>query len=129
VREKSLYSLGDNQFRLGRRDEARDTWMRQVTEFPNGVQSRPAYFRLGTAAFSKGDIKTAGVYYRKTLENSADEELTIKAKFALAGCYEAEDALADALALYREIEHRYANPEAIQIKIRALETRIIKKSY
>jgi hypothetical protein len=69
------------------------------------------------------------LYYRKTLENSTDKELAIKATFALAGCFEADDSLAEALRLYKEIEPVYSNPEAIQIKIRALETRIIKKSY
>ncbi len=129
VREKSLYSLADNLFRLGKRDEARDIWMLQVTEFSNGSQSRIAYYRLGTAAFAKGDLKNAEAFYRKTLENSTDQELAIKAKFALAGCFEADDNLAEALKLYKEIEPVYSNPEAIQIKIRALETRIIKKSY
>jgi len=129
VKEKSLYSLADNLFRLGKRDEARDVWMQQVTEFPSGTQSRIAYYRLGTAAFAKGDLKSAESFYRKTLENGTDQELAIKAKFALAGCFEADDNLAEALKLYKEIEPVYANPEAIQIKIRALETRIIKKSY
>lgn len=129
VREKSLYSLADNLFRLGKRDDARDIWMRQVMEFPNGPQSRIAYYRLGTAAFAKGELKNAELFYRKTIENSIDQELAIKAKFALAGCYEADDSLAEALRLYKEVEPLYSNPEAIQIKIRALETRIIKKSY
>jgi TolA-binding protein len=129
VREKSLYSLADNLFRLGKRDEARDIWMLQVAEFPNGPQSRIAFYRLGTAAFAKGELKSAESYYRKTLENSTDKELAIKATFALAGCFEADDSLAEALRLYKEIEPVYSNPEAIQIKIRALETRIIKKSY
>jgi TolA-binding protein len=129
VREKSFYSLADNLFRLGRREEAREVWMRQITEFPNGVQSRLAYYRLGTAAYAKGEIARAEDFYRRTLVNSTDKELSIKAKFALAGCYEADDNLADALQLYKEIEPVYPNAEAIQIKIRALETRIIKKSY
>ena len=129
VKEKSLYSLADNLFRLGKRDEARDVWMKQVTEFPNGAQSRMANYRLGTAAFAKGDLKNAESFYRKTLENGADQELATKAKFALAGCFEADDNLAEALRLYKEIEPVYANPEAIRIKIRALETRIFKKSY
>ena len=129
VKEKSLYSLADNLFRLGRRDEARDVWMRQVTEFPNGAQSRLANYRLGTTAFAKGDLKNAESFYRKTLENGTDKELATKAKFALAGCFEADDNLAEALRLYKEIEPVYANPEAIQIKIRALEARIFKKSY
>jgi TolA-binding protein len=129
VREKSLYSLADNLFRLGMRDEARDVWMRQVTEFPNGPQSRPAFYRLGTAAFAQGDLETAEAFYRRTLENSTDRELTVKAKFALAGCFEAGDNLAEALRLYKEIVPEYPNPEAIQIKIKALETRIHKKSY
>lgn len=129
VREKSLYSLGDNLFRLAKRDEARDVWLLQVTEFPNGPQSRIAYYRLGTAAFAKGDLKNAEAYYRKTLEQGTDQELSIKAKFALAGCFEANDNLTEALKLYKEIQPFYSNPEAIQIKIRALETRIIKKSY
>ena len=59
VREKSLYSLADNLFRLGKREQARDVWMRQVTEFPNGPQSRVAYYRLGTAAFAKGELENA----------------------------------------------------------------------
>lgn len=129
VREKSLYSLADNLFRLSKRDEARDVWMRQVTEFPNGPQSRIAYYRLGTAAFAKGELKNAETFYRKTLENSNDQELAVKAKFALAECFEADDNLAEARKLYKEIEPLYSNTEAIQIKIRALETRIIKKSY
>lgn len=129
VRERSLYSLADNLFRLGKREEARDIWIRQVTEFPNGPQSRIAFYRLGTAAFAKGDLEKAVTFYRKTLENSTDKELAIKAKYALAGCFEAADNLTEALKLYKEIEPEYSNPEAIQIKIRALETRIIKKSY
>jgi TolA-binding protein len=129
VREKSLYGLAECLFRSGKIEEARITWTRQVTMFPNGQQSRLAYFRLGTAAFSKGDLEKAEAFYRKTLANSADKELTIKAKFALAGCLEAGDNLTEALNLYKEIEPEYPNKEAIQIKIRALETRIIKKRY
>lgn len=129
VQEKSLYSLADNLFRLGKSDEAWDIWTRQVTAFPSGPQSRIAYYRLGTAAFAKGELKKAELFYRKTLENNTDKELSIKAKFALAGCFEADDNLAEALNLYREIEPLYPNPEAIQIKLSALEKRIVKKSY
>jgi TolA-binding protein len=129
VREKSLYSLADNLFRIGKHDEARDVWMRQVTEFPNGPQSRIAFYRLGTAAFAKGELDTAEAFYRRTLESSTDQELAVKAKFALAGCFEAGDKPAEALKLYKEIAPAYPNREAIQIKIKALETRIYKKSY
>jgi TolA-binding protein len=129
VREKSYYSLADNLFRLGKNDEARDVWMKQVTEFPNGPQSRLAFYRLGTAAFAKGELETAEAYYRKTLENSTDRELSVKAKFALAGCFEEGENLGEALKLYKEIVPEYPNPEAIKIKIKALETRIYKKSY
>jgi TolA-binding protein len=129
VREKSLYSLADNLFRTGKTDEARDTWMRQVAEFPNGPQAETAFFRLGTTAFSKGKLNEAEAYYRKALEKGVDPELVIKAKFALAGCLEAGDNLKEALKLYKEIEPVYPNRDAIQIKIKALEIRIIKKSY
>jgi TolA-binding protein len=53
VREKSLYSVAECLFRVGRIEEARETWALQLTEFPNGPQSRLAYFRLGTAAFER----------------------------------------------------------------------------
>jgi len=129
VREKSLYSLADCLFRVGKPNDAREVWMRQVAEFPSGAQVRLAYFRLGTTAFSKGELDEARIFYRKTLEHNGDRELVVKAKFALAGCLEAGDQLADALKLYREIELVYQNPDAIQIKIKALETRILKKSY
>jgi TolA-binding protein len=129
VREKSLYSLADNLFRVGKTDEARDTWVRQVSEFPNGPQAETAFFRLGTTAFSKGKLNEAEAYYRKALAKGVDPELLVKAKFALAGCLEAGDNLKEALKLYQEIEPVYPNHDAIHIKIRALETRIIKKSY
>lgn len=129
VREKSLYSLAECLFRIGRIEEARETWTTQVAEFPNGQQSRLAYFRLGTAAFSRGELDVSEQYYRKALENNADKELMIKAKFALAECLELGDRLKDALALYKELEPVYPNSEAIQIKIKALENRILKKSY
>jgi tetratricopeptide (TPR) repeat protein len=129
VREKSLYSLAECLFRVGKIEEARTTWTRQVTEFPNGPQSRLAFFRLGTAAFSRGELDTAERFYRKALEQNADKELKIKATFALAECLELGDNLKEALVLYREIEPVYPNPESIQIKIKALENRIIKKSY
>ena len=129
VREKSLYSLAECLFRVGKIEEARTVWTRQVSDFPNGQQSRLAYFRLGTAAFSKGELEKSEQFYRKALEQNTDKELMIKAKFALAECLELGDNLRDALALYREIEPIYPNPESIQIKIRALENRIIKKSY
>lgn len=129
VREKSLYSLADCLFRIGKTDEARDIWMRQTAEFPQGAQVKLAFFRLGTTAFSRGELEEARIFYRKTIDNNGDRELVVKAKFALAGCLEAGDQLAEALALYKEIEPVYRNPEAIQIKIKALETRILKKSY
>lgn len=129
VREKSLYSLAECLFRIGKIEEARNNWTLQVTEFPNGPQSRLAYFRLGTAAFSKGELETSEQFYRKALEQNADKELMIKAKFALAECLELGDNLKEALILYREIEPVYPNRESIQIKIKALENRIIKKSY
>lgn len=129
IREKSLYSHADNLFRLGRRDEAQEVWQRQVLEFPNGPQSRIAFYRLGTVAFTKGELDAATVFYRKTLENGTDKELAVKASFALAECLEARDNLAEALTLYKELAPAYPNAEAIQIKIKALETRILKKSY
>lgn len=129
VREKSLYSLAECLFRVGKIEDARTTWTRQVTEFPKGQQSRLAYFRLGTAAFSKGELDKSEQFYRKALEQNDDKELVIKAKFALAECLELGDNLNEALKLYREIEPLYPNPEAIQIKIKALENRIVKKSY
>lgn len=129
VREKSLYSLADNFFRVGRIDEARDTWVVQVKEFPRGAKADIALYRLGTVSFSKGNIEEAAAYYRRSLEVSKDKEIAIKAKFALAQCLEASEQLKDALAIYQELEPLYPNKAAIQIKIRALETRIIKKSY
>jgi TolA-binding protein len=129
VREKSLYGLAECLFRAGKIDEAKSTWTQQTTMFPQGPQSRLAYFRLGTAAFSKGEIENAKNFYLKTLDNSTDKELSVKAKFSLAECFEAEDSLSEALNLYKEIEPEYSNREAIQIKIKALEARIIKKRY
>ncbi len=129
VRERSLYSLADCLFRVGKIDEATDVWTRQITEFPAGPNVKLGYYRLGTTAFSKGELDKAETYYRKTLENTTDTELVLKAKFALAGCLEAGDNLAGALNLYKEIAPAYTNKEAIQIKIQALEKRIFKKSY
>lgn len=129
VREKSLYSLGECLFRVGKMSEAGEAWQRQVDEFPSGPNVRLAYYRLGTTAFSKGELQKAEALYRKALEHNPDKELAIKATFALAGCLEAADHLQEALKLYKEIEPVYQNKEAILIKIKALETRIIKKSY
>ena len=129
VREKSLYSLGDCLFRTGKVEESRQAWTRQVEEFPAGPNLRLAYYRLGTSAFSKGELDKAEAYYRKALQNNPDQELAIKASFALAGCLEAGDNLAEALKLYKQIAPVYQNKEAIAIKITALEKRIIKKSY
>jgi len=129
VREKSLYSLADCLFRIGKSDEARDVWMGQVTEFPAGPNVRLGYYRLGTTAFAKGELGKAEGFYRKALDNNPDRELAVKATFALAGCLEAGDRLTEALKLYKEIEPSYSNKDAIQIKISALEKRIVKKSY
>ena len=129
VREKSLYSLADCLFRIGKIDEARDAWTRQTSEYSSGPNVKLGYYRLGSTAFSKGELDKAEAFYRKTLENNPDQELAIKAKFALAGCLESGDKLTEALTLYKEIAPVYANKEAIQVKIKALETRIIKKSY
>lgn len=129
VREKSLYGLADNLFRLGKVGEACDTWLRQVEEFPRGPNAELAYYRLGTASFAKGAIDEAEAYYRKALDISTDHELAVKTKFSLAGCLEAREDLTGALKLYKEIAAEYPNREAIDIKIKALETRIIKKSY
>jgi TolA-binding protein len=129
VREKSLYSLADCLFRLGKIDGAKEVWTKQVEEFPAGPNVRLGYYRLGTTAFSKGELEKAEGFYKKALENNPDKELAAKTNFALAECLEAGDKLNEALKLYKEVEPVYSNREAIQIKIRALETRIIKKSY
>ncbi len=129
VREKSLYSLADCLFRVGKVDEARDAWTRQTTEYPSGPNVRLGYYRLGSVAFTKGELDKAQTFYRKAIENNPDQALAIKAKFALAGCLESGDNLTEALAIYKEIAPVYENKEAIQVKIKALETRIVKKSY
>lgn len=129
VRERSLYSLAENLFRVGKINEARDTWLLQVKEFPHGSRTDVAFYRLGTTAFSRGQIEEAESFYRRALEVSRDPEIAVKAKFALAQCLEAKDRLSDALAIYKELEPTYVNKSAIQIKIKALETRILKKSY
>lgn len=129
VREKSLFGLAENLFRLGKIDEASETWQRLVDEFPRGVHIELAYYRLGTAAFAKGQLDKAEAFYRKALEKSTDPELAVKTKFSLAGCLEAREELSEALKLYKEIAPSYPNRDAIEIKIKALETRIIKKSY
>jgi TolA-binding protein len=129
VREKSLYSVAECLFRVGRTEDATETWLLQAAEFPNGPQSRLAYFRLGTAAFSKGELEESERYYRMALEDNEDEELRIKAKFALAECLEIGGNLTEALAVYQELEAVYPNPEVSRIKIKALGDRIRKKSY
>jgi TolA-binding protein len=129
VREKGLFNVAECLFRTGKIQEARETWLRQVAEFPDGPQSRLAYFRLGTAAFSKGELDQSEQFYRKAIEHNNDKELLIKAKFALAESLELGDRLTEALAIYKEIEPLYPNPEVIQIKINALKHRIAKKSY
>ncbi|MDA8098653.1 MAG: tetratricopeptide repeat protein [Nitrospiraceae bacterium] len=129
VREKSLYSLADNLIRVGKIEEAKEAWLTQVSEFPRGSRADIGFYRLGTTAYSQGQIDNAELYYRKSLAVSKDKEIGIKAKFALAQCLEAEESLQEALKIYRELEPEYPNPAAIQIKIKALEARIIKKSY
>jgi len=129
VREKSLYSLGELLSRMGKQDEAKEAWLRQTKEFPAGALAPPANYRLGTAAFAQGDLAGAERYYRKTLDAGPEPDLTLKAKYALANCLEADERLTDALKLYKELEPLYPNREALDIKIKALETRIIKKSY
>jgi TolA-binding protein len=129
VREHSLYSLADNLFRVGKIAEAQEVWKQQIQQFPQGSRADLAFYRLGTTAFSQGRIDDAEEYYRKSLAVSKDGEVTIKAKFALAQCLEAEESLKEALVIYKELEPVYPNKEALQIKIHALETRIIKKSY
>lgn len=129
VREKSLYSVADNLFRIGKIDEAEETWIQQVEEFPRGNRADIALYRLGTTAFSRGHIEDAMSFYRRSLSVSRDRETAVKTKFALAQCLEAEEGLKEALAIYQELEPDYPNKDAIQIKIRALEKRIIKKSY
>jgi TolA-binding protein len=129
VRERSLYSLADNLFRVGKIDEAQATWLQQVKEFPHGRRADIAYYRLGTTAYSRGKIDEAEAYYRQSLAVSRDKEIIIKAKFSLAQCLEAEENLKEALALYKEVEPDYENKDAIHITIKALEARIVKKSY
>ncbi len=129
VRERGLYSLADNLFRVGRIAEAQETWLTQVREFPRGNRADIAFYRLGTTSYSRGKIDEAEVFYRKSLAVSKDKEIAIKAKFALAQCLEAEENLKEALALYKEVEPEYVNKEAIRITIKALEARILKKSY
>ncbi len=129
VRERGLYSLADNLFRVGRIAEAQETWLTQVKEFPRGNRADIAFYRLGTTSYSRGKIDEAEVFYRKSLAVSKDKEIAIKAKFSLAQCLEAEGSLKEALALYNEVEPEYPNKEAIRITIKALETRIVKKRY
>jgi TolA-binding protein len=129
VREKSLYSLGENLFRTGKIADAKAAWLMQVEEFPKGPHVEFGLFRLGTTSFSQGKLDEAESYYRRVLQTSTDADLVMKTKFSLANCLEAGDQLKEALALYRELAPQYPNRDALEIKIKALETRIAKKSY
>lgn len=70
VREKSLYSLADCLFRVGKIEEAREIWTLQTKEFPAGPQANLGYFRLGTTAFSKGELEAATVFIEKRLKTT-----------------------------------------------------------
>ncbi len=129
VREKSLYGLADCLSRVNKVGEALTTWQQEVTEFPRGQQTPLAYFRMGTAAFATGAINRSETCYRKAIALNPDPSFAVKAKFALAETLEFDGQLEEALALYQEIAPAYSDPDVIQIKIKAIRNRMIKKRY
>jgi len=66
VRERSLYSLADNLFRSARLTTRGAHGRPRLRSFPR-QQGRPGVLRLGTTAFSKGQIEEAESYYRSRL--------------------------------------------------------------
>ena len=100
---RALLSAAGQQFVDGKLDDARTSFQRFVTEYPENSLMCQAKYGLAVCLEAQGNFTNAAVAFKEVMDRYAGENTTIPAKYSLARLYEAEGKLEQARDYYLDI--------------------------
>lgn len=79
LREEALYLIAKEEAMVGNFPAAEQALKNMLVEFPGGHFSQEGYFRLGEAAFKRGEYSQAAQYY--SLSKGENDEMALQARY------------------------------------------------
>ena len=100
---RALLSAAGKQFIDGKTDDAKASFQRFVTDYPENVLMAQAKYGIAVCLETQGQSSNAAVAFKEVVDRYAGENTTVPAKFSLARIYEAEGKLEQARDNYLDI--------------------------
>jgi len=124
--DRIQYEIADCYFRLGNYAQARIEYETLLERFSGSVLRAEVLFRIGRAMLLERDYAGAREHFLVVSEEFPESPYAQEALFSLAGLFEVEERLPEALTAYRALKD-YPHKDVLQRKIERLIQRMVKK--
>lgn len=110
-RERALYRLGDSQRQMGSIPAAEATYLRVISEYPQGAFASSASYRLGELREAHGNYPNAADNFALAAKGAADPSVRLAALYRQALCLEKSARQAEADTLFLSIVNQPDTPQ------------------
>jgi TolA-binding protein len=100
---RALLTAAGQQFVAGKVDDAKASFQRFVSEYPESSLMSQAKYGIAVCLDAKGQTAEATTAFKEVMDRYAGENTTMPAKFALARIYEADGKLEQARDYYMDL--------------------------
>lgn len=100
---RALLTAAGKQFVDGKIDEAKNSFQRFVTEYPESSLMNQAKYGIAVCLEAQGKTAEATTAFKEVMDRYAGDNTTSPAKFALARIYEADGKLEQARDYYMDL--------------------------
>ena len=85
--DDALVDIGNSYIKLGKNDEARNTFLKIINGFKQSSLLNQAYLKLGLLSYNQGDFPKASEYYQTVFDNNPSPKEADQAMAALEEIY------------------------------------------
>lgn len=125
--DRVQYDIADSYFRLNNFEQARIEFEALASTFPDSSLLPEVQYRIGMALVFEKKLNEAANALKKVVELWPGHRYAIEARFHLAGVLEEQEYLQQALAILKELQGDYPQPEILAKRTQQVEERIRKK--
>lgn len=110
-RERALYRLGDSQRQMGSIPAAEATYLRVISEYPQGAFASSASYRLGELREAHGNYPNAADNFALAAKGASDPSVRLAALYRQALCLEKSGKQAEADTLFLSVVNQPVTPQ------------------
>ncbi len=102
-RERALYRLGESQRQMGSMTASESTFLKLITEYPNGQYVPSSSFRLGEMREARGEYPNAADNFAVTAKGASDPSIRLASLYHQALCLEKSGRQQEGEVLFRSV--------------------------